>query len=175
MPAVIICSDLRAPQNKVCHCSHCFPIFLPWSDGTRCHDLSFLNVDFKPSFTLSPFTFIKRLFSSSLLSAIRMVSSTYLKLLIFLPEILIPACATSRLAFRMLYSAYKLIKQGGNIQLWGTPFSVWKQSVVLCLVLTVVSWPAYRFLRRQVRWCGIPTYLRIFHSLLWSTQSNALA
>ena len=30
----------------VCHCSHCFPIYLPWSDGTGCHDLSFLNVDF---------------------------------------------------------------------------------------------------------------------------------
>ena len=34
------------PQNKVSHCLHCFPIYLPWSDGTRCHDLSFLNVQF---------------------------------------------------------------------------------------------------------------------------------
>ena len=33
-------------ENKVCHCFHCFPIYLPWSDGTRCHDLSFLNVEF---------------------------------------------------------------------------------------------------------------------------------
>ena len=31
--------------NKVCHCFHCFPIYLLWSDGTRCHDLSFLNVE----------------------------------------------------------------------------------------------------------------------------------
>ena len=43
--AVIICSDFGAPQNKVCHCFHCFPIYLPWSDGTRCHDLSFLKVE----------------------------------------------------------------------------------------------------------------------------------
>ena len=43
MAAVTICSDFGAPQNKVCHC---FPIYLPWSDGTRCHDLSFLNVEF---------------------------------------------------------------------------------------------------------------------------------
>ena len=43
------------------------------------------------------------------------------------------------------------------------------QSVVLCLVLTVTSWPAYRFLRRQVRWSGTPVSLRIFQSLLWST------
>ena len=35
-----------APQNKVWHCFHCFSIYFPWSDGTRCHDLSFLNVEF---------------------------------------------------------------------------------------------------------------------------------
>ena len=34
------------PKNKVSHCFHCFPIYFPWSDGTRCHDLSFLNVEF---------------------------------------------------------------------------------------------------------------------------------
>ena len=37
---------LEPPRNKVCHCFHCFPIYLPWNDGTRCHDLSFLNVEF---------------------------------------------------------------------------------------------------------------------------------
>ena len=45
---------------------------------------------------------------------------------------------------------------------------------VPCLVLTVASCSAYRFLRRQVRWSGTPIFLRIFHSLLWSTQSKAL-
>ena len=44
MPAVTNCSDFPALENKVCHCFHCFPIYLPWSDGTRCHDLGFLNV-----------------------------------------------------------------------------------------------------------------------------------
>ena len=53
--------------------------------------LVFWMLSFKPTFSLSSFTFIKRLFSSSL-SAIRVVSSAYLRLLIFLPEILIPAC-----------------------------------------------------------------------------------
>ena len=33
------------PRKIVFHCFHCFPIYLPWSDGTRCHDLSFLNVE----------------------------------------------------------------------------------------------------------------------------------
>ena len=96
MASVIICSDLGAPQkSKVWQCFHCFPIYFPWSDGTRCHDLSFLNVEsFKPTFSLSSFTVIKRLFSSSSLSAIRVVSSVYLRLLIFLPAILIPACAS---------------------------------------------------------------------------------
>ena len=73
-----------------------------------------------------------------------------------------------------LNSAYKLNKQGDNIQPWQTPFLIWNQSVVLCQVLTVASWPACRFLRRQVRWSGIPNSLEIFHSLMWSTQSEAL-
>ena len=58
----------------------------------------------KPAFSLSFFTLIKRLFSSSSLSAIRVVSSAYLRLLIFLPAILIPACASFSLAFCMRYS-----------------------------------------------------------------------
>ena len=65
---------------------------------------------------LHSFTFIKRLFSSSSLSAIRVVSSEYLRLLIFLPGILIPACASSSPAFLMMYSAYQLSKEGDNIQ-----------------------------------------------------------
>ena len=129
---------------------------------------------FKPAFLLSPFTFIKRLFSSSL-SAIRVVSSVYLRLLIFLLEILIPACASSSPAFHMMCSAYKLNKQSDNIQPWHTWFPFWNQSVIPCSVQTVASWPAYIFLRRQVRWSWIPISLRIFHSLLWSTQSKALA
>ena len=59
-------NDFETPQNKVCHCFHCFPIYLLWSDGTGCHDLSFLNVEFGANFSVSSFIFIKRLFSSSL-------------------------------------------------------------------------------------------------------------
>ena len=172
MSLVTICSDFGAQENKVCHCFFCFLMYLLWSDGTGCHDLSFLNVSFKPAFSLSSFTFIKRLFSSLSLSAIRMVSSAYLRLLIFLLAILIPACASSSLAFRVIYSAYKLNEQGDNIQPWCILFPIWNQSVVPCPLLTVASWPAQRFFRRQVRWSGIPISFRIFHSLLWSTQSK---
>ena len=128
----------------------------------------------KPTFSLSSFTFIKRLFSSSSLSALRVVSSAYLRLLIFLLAIFIPAYASSSPAFLMMYSAYKLNKQSDNIQPWHTPFPIWNQSVVSCPVLTVAFWPLYRFLKRQMRWSGIPISLRIFHSLLWSTLSKAL-
>ena len=61
----------------------------------------------------------------------------------------------------MMYSACKLDNQGDNIQPWCTPFPILNQFVVPCLVLTVASCPAYRFLRRQVRWSGIPISLRI--------------
>ena len=43
MAAVTIHSDFGAQENKVCHCFHCFSIYLPWNDGTACHNLSFLN------------------------------------------------------------------------------------------------------------------------------------
>ena len=132
-------------------------------------------LSFKPTFSLSSFIFIKRLFSSILPSAIRVVLSAYLRLLRFLPPILIPACASSSPAFHMMHSAYMLNKQGDNIQPSCTPFLTWNQSVVPCPVLTVPSWPAYRFLRRQIRWSGIPISFRIFHSFLLSTQSKALA
>ena len=78
--------------------------------------LVFLMLSFKPAFSLSSYTFLKRLFSSSSISAIRVMLSAYLRLLIFLLTILISACASASLAFLMMYSAYKLNKQGDNIQ-----------------------------------------------------------
>ena len=72
-----------------------------------------------------------------------------------------------------MYSSYKLNKQGDKIQPWRTPFPIWNQSVVPCPVLTVASWPAYRFLRRQVSGVVFPS-LEEFSSLWWSTQSKAL-
>ena len=122
-----ICHEMMGPDAMVL-------VFWMWS--------------FKPTFSLSSFTFIQRLFSS-LLSVIRVVSSAYLRLLIFLSAILIPACASCSPAFHMMYSAHKLNKQGNKIQPWNTPFPIWNQSIVPCQVLTVASWPAYRFLRRH--------------------------
>ena len=174
MAALTIFSDFGVQKIKSATISTVSP--------SICHEMMgpddtisvFWMLSFKPTFSLSYSTFIKRSFSSSM-SAIRMVSSAYLRLLIFLPAILIQDCVSSNTAFLMMYSAYKLNKQGFNIQAWCTPFPIWNQSVVPWPVLTVASWPAYRFLKSQVRWSsipisfGIPISFRIFHSLLWST------
>ena len=81
-----------------------FPFHLPRSNGAGCHDLSFFLNSFKQAFSLPSFTLIKRFFSSSSLSAIRVASSVYLRLLMFLLPILIPACNSSSPAFLMTCS-----------------------------------------------------------------------
>ena len=83
-------------------------------------------LSFEPAFSVPSFTFIKRLFSSSLLSTIRVVSSAYLRLLIILPAILILACASSSPASHMMYSAYTLEKEiatHSSILAWKIPWT----------------------------------------------------
>ena len=101
------------------------------------------------------------------------MSSAYLRLLVFLPAILIPACASSSLAFLMMYSAYKLNKQSDNIKPWCTPFPSWNWFIVPCPVLTAASWPAYRFLRRQVR-CLVSPSLQEFSTVCCDPHSQSL-
>ena len=97
-----------------------------------------------------------------------MVSPTYLRLLISLWEILIPAYNSFSLAFHMMDSVCKLNKQGDNKQPCHA-FSVLNKSVVPCKVLTVALWPTYRFLRRQARWSGIPISLTGFQFVVIHT------
>ena len=103
-------------------------------------------LSFKPAFSLSSFTLNKRLFSFSSFCAIRVVSSAYLRLLIFLPAILIPACASSSLAFLITCSAYNLNRRGNDIQPWHTPFPIWNQSIIPRSVLLLLD--LHTFLRR---------------------------
>ena len=118
MAAVTTHSNFGAHENKVCNCFHCFPIYLPWSDGAGCHGLHLLNVVLSQRFytPLSPSS------RGILISAIRVVSSAYLRLLILLLAILLPPCASSSPVFHIMYSAYELNKQGDNIQPWHTLF-----------------------------------------------------
>ena len=104
MAAVTVYSDFGAQGKKK---SATVSTFLP----SICHEMMgpdamifvFWMLSCKAAFSLSSFTFVRRLFSFSSLSAIRVVSSAYLRLLIFLPAILIPACDSSRLAFHLMY------------------------------------------------------------------------
>ena len=128
--AVTVCSDFGAlPPNKICHCFYFFPLYLSWSGGIGCYDHIFFNVEFRARFFTHLFHSHQESHSSSLF-AIKTVSSVYLRLLVFLPAILIPACDLSSLAFHMIYSVCKLNMQGENIQPWCIVFPSWNQSIV---------------------------------------------
>ena len=118
MAAVTLHSDFGAQENKICHSSHFSPICLPWSDGTGCYVLHFFKCWVLSQVFHSPLSPSSR---GSLVPLafchFSVASSAYLRLLIFLPATLIPACASCSSAFHMMSSAYKLNKQGDNIQL----------------------------------------------------------
>ena len=135
----------------------------------------FWMLSFKPAYSLSSFTLIKRLFSCWSLSAINVVSSAYLRLLIFLLEILILAFDSYSLVFQMMYSAYKLNKQGDNIQPC-TPFPIWNQSLSVsssnCCFLTCIQisqeagqvvWYSHLF-KNFAQLCCDPHSQRLWHS-----------
>ena len=74
--------NLRTQEGETCHYFHLFPFYLLGNNGARCHDLTlvgflffFLIFSFKLAFSLSTFILIRRFFSSSSLSAIRVVPS----------------------------------------------------------------------------------------------------
>ena len=171
MVAVTIRSDFGAWEEEIYHCFHLTPSICHAVIGLDAMILVFWFFFFslKPALSLSSFTLIKRLFSSSTLSVIRVVSSTYLRLLMFLLPILIPAYTSASPAFLMVCSAYTLNQKGNSREPCCTSFLTMNQSVVPYRVLTVASWRTYGFLRRRVRWSGIPISLRVLHSLSWST------
>ena len=119
-------SKLGKEDTKAAYCD---PAYLTYMQSTSCevpgwmkHKLKSrlpgqISITSDMQMTLPFFTFIKMFFSSSLLSAIRVVSFAYLRLLIFLPATLIPACASSSLVFHMMYSACMLNKHRDKIQL----------------------------------------------------------
>ena len=146
MAAVTIYSDFGAPKI-ICHCFHCFLIYLPWSNGPRCHDLSFLNVEFYSNFFTLLFRFIKRLFSSSSLSAIRVVSSAYLRLLIYHSLIIHPLNWSIFGCFQVWQLwMYKHLCAGFCVAMFSVPLGkyqgIWllDHVVRICLVLQKNCW-----------------------------------
>ena len=143
MAAANISSDFGARENKVCHCLHCFSTY--WSPSPEVMGLGFMifiywMLSLKPAFSVSSFTFIKRFFSSSSLYVLRVVSSAYLRLLIFLPAILIPVSASSSRAFSLntKYSAFNsldllshtAIKPSNSQNFPGHRFPLWPFSLI---------------------------------------------
>ena len=110
MAAVAIHCDFGAQEKKICHCFHFFLMYLPWSDGTGCHDPRFLNVEFKASFLTLLFLPHQGLFSSSL-SAIRVLSS------ICISEVfdVSPGSLDSSLWFVQPSISHDVLRQGDNI------------------------------------------------------------
>ena len=164
MAAVTIQSEFGAQENKICHCFHFSPIFLPLSDGAGSHGLSFFEY-----WVLSPLLHSPLLLSSksSLVPLPFLVLELYLPIWgcwYFSSQCWFQLVIHPAQHFCIMYSECKLNKQGDNTQHCGTPFPILNHSVVPCLFLTVASLPAYRFLRRQVRWSGIPISWRIFQS-----------
>ena len=137
MASVTICTDFVVQEKKIYHYFHFSMSICKEVMRLDAMVLVFLNIEFQARFFT--FTLIKRLFNSSLLSAIRVVSFTYLRLLVFLLAILIPPCKLYSPALLMIFSAYKLNKQGDSKQPCRTPFSILNKSVVSCKVLTVAS------------------------------------
>ena len=136
--------------------------------------LVFWMLSFKPTFSLSSFTFIKRLFSSSSLSAIRVMSSAYLRLFIS------PGNLDSSLCF--LHSSISHDVLCIEVKWVGWPYTALAYSFSYlepvccsmsssnCCFLTYIQMS-----QGQVRWSGIPISWRIFHSFWWSALSKALA
>ena len=102
-PSAVI---LEPPKINPCTVSIISPSICHEVMGSDAMILVSWMLSFKSTYSLSSFTFIKRLFSSSSLYAVTVVSAAYLKLLIFLLAILIPACVSSSPVFLIMYSAY---------------------------------------------------------------------
>ena len=114
--AAVTVTVISEPKKIVCHCFHFFPIYLPWSDGTRCHDLSFLK-HWILSQVFDSLTLMERLFSVSSLFPIKVVSSAYLKLFVFFLAILIPAC-----------DSFSSVQSLSHVLLFATPWIATRQA-----------------------------------------------
>ena len=139
MAAVTECNDFGAQENKICHCFKYSLCICHEVMGPDAMMLVLIMLNFKHTFSLCSFTLIKRFFSFYALSAIRLVSSAYLRLLMSLLAIFIPSCNSSHPAICMTYYGYKLNKEGDNIQPYCTPFN-FDQLVGSCLVVTLTCY-----------------------------------
>ena len=161
MAAVTIQSDFWAQENKACHHSfHCFPSICHEVMGPDIMILAFWMLSFKSAFSLSSLIFIKRLFSYSLFSAIRACHLHIWGFLYF------PGMSWFKIVLhpvQYLHHTLHIVKKA-SWQYRTLRYSFPNFGPIDCFISGSVShWPAYRFLRSQVRWSGIPISWRILH------------
>ena len=141
------------PTKTKSSCFYFFPIYLPWMMGPDVMILVFWMLNFKLAFSLPHQEAFQVVCTFRHYSGV----SAYLRLLTFLLAILIPACDSSSPAFCMRYSTHKLDKQGDSHTALKYSFPSF-EPVCRSTSSSVAFWPAYRFLRRQVRWPGTPIF-----------------
>ena len=105
MAPVTVHSDFGAQENKICHCCHFFPFYLHEVMGPDAMVLVFLMLIFKPVFSLSSFTFIETLVPLCFLPYCGIICVS--EVIDISPGNLDSSCASSSLAFHMIYSAYQ--------------------------------------------------------------------
>ena len=142
MASVTVHSNFGTQEYKMCYCFHFSPIYLPWSDGTKCYDLSFFLCWVLSQFYHSPL---------SPSSKVSLVPLHFLLLEWY--HLHVYEVVDASLWFIQHSISYdgfciEVKKQDDNTQLYGTCFPILHEWVVSCLFLTVASWPAYRFLRK---------------------------
>ena len=139
----LLISWLQSPSAVILEPQIVKSLTVSFVSPSICHDvmgpdtmiLVFWMVSFKPAFYLSCFTFIKNLFSSSL-SAIRVVSSAYLRLLIFLLAVLIPVSASSSLAITLRATERNWTESFGGLNINAVRFiNTWQFSLAHCEIL----------------------------------------
>ena len=161
---------LKPKKRKICHSFTFSTSICCEVTGPDAMIFIFWKLSFNPAFSLSSFTFIKRIFSSSSLSASKVLSSAY-QLLIFPLGIWMQPVIHPPWHFASCALHISCISTGTACS---QSYSFPNFETIYCSMSSSnsISWPAYKFLRRQVRWPGIPISSRIFHKFLWSTQSK---
>ena len=148
MAAVTIWSDFWSPQNISLSLFPLFPhLFamkwwdqMPWSQFSECWVLSHFSILLFHFHQEALYFFFIFCHKGAVICISEVISIS--------PITLDSGLCFIQPVFHMINSV-KLNKQGDNIQPWHTLFLIWNLSVVPCLVLTVASWPAYRFLKRH--------------------------
>ena len=195
--AVTNSSDFGVQESKVCHCFHCFPIYLHEVmelDAMilvfECWVLSLFHSPLSPSSrgSLVPLHFLswgwchlhiwgywyfswQSWFQFVLYSAWCFTRCTLHINTICSAYIYICVCVCVCVCVYIYIYIFTTVKQAEwQYTAWCSPFPIWNQSIFPCPILITASLSAYRFLRRQVRWSGTPISFRIFHSILWNMQ-----